>query len=294
MPTPPREPKRPPATFRERLHEIIFETDTRAGACFDIALLILIVLSIVAISLETVEGIGWIFKGEDESEKIRAGQTGEWLYLIKWVFTGLFTFEYLLRVYCVKRPLKYMLSFWGIIDLLSFLPDYLMWFVGPMSHFAVIRSLRLLRAFRVFNLGWFHSEGQQLGRAVFRSRGKIFVFLSVVLIIVTVAGTLMYEVENALDRNSQFKSIPDGIYWAIVTMTTVGYGDIVPHTIPGKFLSAFLILVGYSLIIVPAGFVSAEVIQSSQKNLTTISCPSCITEGHDRDAVYCKYCSEKL
>ena len=270
-------------TTRERIHEIIFEADTLGGAVFDIALLIAIVLSIVIISLETVPEI--------------SAETRHWLAMAKWFFTGIFTIEYALRIYCVRRPWKYIISFWGIVDLLSFLPDYLLLFLGADAHgFAVIRSLRLLRAFRIFHLGWFQSEAEDLGDAIWRARAKVVVFLTVVMILVTVSGTLMYEIENEiLGEKSLFHSIPDGIYWAIVTMTTVGFGDIVPKTVAGKFLSAFLILVGYSLIIVPTGFVSAEVIEAQRRRrLTTISCPSCITEGHDADAKFCKNCGEVL
>ena len=287
---------KPKLTLRDRVHDIIFGTDTWAGAVFDVLLLITIVMSIVAISLETVKDIGWITVGEGaEQQIVRNGQVGHALFVVKWIFTGVFTLEYLLRIYCVKRPWKYILSFWGIIDLLAFLPDYLMLLGGPVGHFAVIRSLRLLRVFRIFKLGFFELEADDLGGAIWRSRAKIVVFLTVVMILVTVTGTLMYEIEKAMKgTESQFKSIPDGIYWAIVTMTTVGFGDIVPISVPGKFLSAFLILAGYSLIIVPTGFVSAEVIQSSRRKWSNRTCAHCVTEGHDRDAVYCKYCGEKL
>ena len=167
-----------------------------------------------------------------------------------------------------------------------------------MNTFSVVRSLRLLRVFRIMNLSWFQHEGEDLGNAIWRARGKIIVFLMVVMIIVTVAGTIMYEIEHNWSNSeevSDFTSIPNGIYWAIVTMTTVGFGDIVPVTTAGKIVSAVLILVGYSLIIVPTGFVSAEVIDAKQRKLvSTISCPSCITEGHADDAIYCKYCGENL
>jgi len=281
--------------LRAWLHTVIFEADTRGGAIFDIALLIAIVLSIVAISLETVQGIGWEYV---DGERIAgAGRFGNWLSIIRWFFTILFTIEYILRLYCVNRPLKYALSFWGIIDLLSFLPDYILLGTGRGARgFAVIRSLRLIRAFRIFKLGWVQSEADDLGGAIWRARAKILVFLSAVMILVTVSGTLMYEIEHSIvGDESKYKSIPDGIYWAIVTMTTVGFGDIVPVSTPGKFLSAFLILVGYSLIIVPTGFVSAEVLESKrQRRLNTISCPSCIREGHDSDAKYCKHCGGLL
>lgn len=296
-------------SHRERIYEIIFGAHTPAGLAFDISLLVVIILSIVVISLESV--------GEIQAK------WADQLHFLKWFFTYLFTVEYFLRLYCVRRPLKYAFSFWGIIDLLAILPDYLLFLLGGFSGagaFSVIRSLRLLRVFRILNLSWFQHEGEDLGNAIWRARGKIIVFLMVVMIIVTVAGTIMYEVENATASRipkmvdgvqevvdgvpvtistSQFDSIPDGIYWAIVTMTTVGFGDIVPITLGGKILSAILILVGYSLIIVPTGFVSAEVIDAKkrrqrEKKVTTIGCASCVTEGHDEDAVYCKYCGETL
>lgn len=306
-------------SHRERIYEIIFGAHTPAGLAFDILLLIAIICSIAVTSLESV---GWINAGWSEQ-----------LSFLKWFFTYLFTAEYLLRLYCVRRPLKYAFSVWGIIDLLAILPDYLLYFFTAGisgGAFSVIRSLRLLRVFRILNLSWFQHEGEDLGNAIWNARGKIVVFLMVVMIIVTVSGTIMYEVERAtadkvmvVDEQgkvvvneqgvelvetdkygneistSKFQSIPDGIYWAIVTMTTVGFGDIVPITFGGKIISAILILVGYSLIIVPTGFVSAEVIDAKkrkrrEKKVTTIGCSSCITEGHDEDAVYCKFCGERL
>ena len=290
--------------FRQRLHQIIFEADDFAGAVFDVLLLLAIVASIVVVCLDTVPDIGRVTNAKGD---YAPGPYHGLLSFLSWSFTIFFTIEYLLRMYCVRRPLRYAFSFWGIIDLMSFLPDYLVLGFGgrfTRGSFTVIRSLRLLRVFRIFKLGWFQHEAEELGDAVWRSRAKITVFITVVLILVTVSGTLMYEIENWQTSNpdnpkqvstSQFQSIPDGIYWAIVTMTTVGYGDIVPTTVAGKILSAVLILIGYSLIIVPTGFVSAEIIGSNKITKTsTRSCPSCITEGHDADAVYCKYCGELM
>jgi len=285
------------SAFRKKLHDVIFGANTFGGVLFDVVLLIVIVCSIIVISLETVQGVGWeLADPSDPSSDHVPGPYGDLFSILKWVFTGLFTIEYLLRIYCVNRPTKYIFSFWGIVDLLAFLPDYILLLAHYDPHgFAVIRSLRLIRAFRIFNLGWFQLEADDLGHAIWRARAKIIVFLAIVLILVTVTGTVMYEIENEIAGDkSQFKSIPDGIYWAIVTMTTVGFGDIVPTTVPGKFLSAFLILVGYSLIIVPTGFVTAEVIESRRRKITVISCPSCVTEGHDADAKFCKYCGETL
>ena len=279
--------------FRQRLHEIIFGADDFAGALFDVLLLLAIVASIVVVCLDTVPGIGRMADSKDP------GPYHGILLTLSWVFTIFFSIEYALRMYCVRRPLKYAISFWGIIDLMSFLPDYLVFGFGggfERASFTVIRSLRLLRVFRIFKLGWFQHEAEELGDAVWRSRAKITVFITVVLILVTVAGTLMYEIETWHKvSTSQFESIPDGIYWAIVTMTTVGYGDIVPTTVAGKILSAVLILIGYSLIIVPTGFVSAEIIgQKRNAKTSTRSCPSCVTEGHDADAAYCKYCGDSM
>ncbi len=277
---------KPPLSKREKIHEIIFGAETPAGAMFDILLLVAIVLSVIVICLETVS----------------TNEMDPWmdtLHGIHWFFTILFTVEYFLRVYCVNRPIAYIFSFWGFIDLISFLPDYLLvtqgFGVEAGSAFSVMRALRLLRVFRIFKLGWFQAEADDLGNAIWRARAKIVVFLTVVLIVVTVAGAMMYEIEKAfLGDESMFNSIPEGIYWAIVTMTTVGFGDIVPRSFAGKFLSSCLIMLGYSLIIVPTGFISAEVIESKRKLLSGRACASCVSEGHDRDAKFCKYCGESL
>ena len=274
----------PAEGIREKIHEIIFEADTPWGIVFDVGLLIAIVLSVIVICLETVP-------------EFRSSDWYQTLGYLHWTFTALFTIEYFLRVFCVRRPVAYIFSFWGIIDLLSILPEYLIFIPGikRMSMFSVIRSLRLLRAFRIFKLGWFQAEADDLGGAIWRARAKIVVFLTTVLIIVTVTGTMMYEIEKAaLEDESMFRSIPEGIYWAIVTMTTVGFGDIVPRSLPGKFLSSCLIMLGYSLIIVPTGFVSAEIIESQKKKISARACASCVREGHDRDAKFCKYCGEQL
>lgn len=274
------------SSHREKIHEIIFEDDTFWGMFFDVALLVAIMTSIIVICLQTVESYNDAW--------------GEQFAIVNWVFTGMFTAEYLLRLYCVRRPWRYIRSFWGIVDLLSFLPDYITFGAGrifgtanSIQSFSVLRSLRLLRVFRVFHLGWFEGEADSLGAALWRSRGKVVVFLATVLVIVTVAGTVMYEVEKTGDDN-QFDSIPQAIYWAVVTMTTVGYGDIVPHTTAGKFVSTIVILLGYSLIIVPTGFVSAEIVESKRKAKPAKSCGTCTTDGHDVDATFCKYCGEKL
>jgi voltage-gated potassium channel len=266
------------AAWRDKLYEIIFEADTRAGQWFDIALLAAILISVTVVCLETVYEIAIAYR--------------PWFVRAEWTLTILFTIEYVLRLICVRRPLGYVTSFYGIIDLVSFLPTY----ISGFSSFAIVRSFRLLRVFRVLKLIHLTSESEDLGAAVWRARGKIVVFLSVVFITVTIAGTAMYEVERHYDSaGTQFTSIPQSIYWAIVTMTTVGYGDIVPQTTLGKVLSALLILVGYSLIIVPTGFVSAEAVQSRKKpRISTQTCPYCLGEHHQADAVYCRLCGQPL
>ena len=265
------------AVWRQKLYEIIFEADTPKGQLFDVALLIAIIISVVSTCLETAVS-------SDYQDVFNT---------IEWVVTILFTVEYILRIICVRRPLRYITSFFGIVDFLAVSPAYLGLFLTGAPSFAVVRSLRLLRAFRVFKLAWLTSEADDLRRAVWRSRAKIVVFLATVLIAVTIAGSAMYEIEHN-EPNSQFTSIPQAMYWAIVTMTTVGYGDVVPHTTAGKLLSALLILLGYSLIIVPTGFVSAEIASVKFKQVTTRTCGHCMTEGHERDARYCKDCGERL
>ncbi len=269
------------AAWRERLYEVIFEADTRAGKWFDIGLLLAILLSVGAVCLETVQSIG--------------DRYGPWLIAAEWFFTALFTIEYVLRLISVRRRLAYATSFYGIIDLIAFLPAYVGLWTGGMTSFAVIRSFRLLRVFRILKLIHLTSESESLGAAVWRARAKIVVFLAVVMITVTIAGTAMYEVESFYGgERSQFTSIPQSIYWAIITMTTVGYGDIVPKTTLGRMLSALLILVGYSLIIVPTGFVSAEILEFRQRGMSTQACPYCMAEGHRTDAVYCRKCGKPL
>jgi len=280
------------ADWRDRLHTIIFEADTPAGKLFDIGLLIAILTSVILICLETVSSI------PDEYEAL--------FFYGEWTFTILFTLEYVLRLISVRRPWSYVFSFYGIVDLVSFLPSYFIPAARGGSSFVVVRSFRLLRVFRIMKLIHMTSESEDLAGAVWRARSKIVVFLSVVMITVTIAGTIMFEVENfgtshdEIASNvdnppTQFTSIPQSIYWAVVTMTTVGYGDIVPQTALGKIVSALLILVGYSLIIVPTGFVSAELIESrAMARKSTQACPYCMAEGHLNDAVYCRQCGKPL
>ncbi len=269
--------------WKQSLYDIIFEADTPAGRWFDIGLLIAILASITIVSLETVPSY-------KERARILSFFNGT-----EWVLTILFTIEYVLRLSCVRKPLRYAFSFWGLIDLLSILPSYITLFVGRSSRsFVILRSVRLLRVFRVLKLWRMMDEADELAAAVWSARNKIIVFLAVVLVAVTISGTLMYYIEaiQAGDQN-QFTSIPQAMYWAIVTMTTVGYGDVVPQTAVGKMISAILILLGYSLIIVPSTFVSAQFAGRSQ-DTDESPCPACHASGQRSDATFCYRCGAKL
>ena len=265
------------ATWRERLHEVIFEADTPAGKAFDIVLLLGIGLSVLAVMLDSVDSI--------QKQHHRA------LLIAEWVFTVLFTIEYILRLLCVRRPHRYAGSFYGVVDLLAILPTYLSLFVPGSQSLLVIRSLRLLRTFRVFKLARFLSEASHMRRALYGSRAKIAVFLATVVIAVVIVGSAMYLIEGP---ESGFTSIPESMYWAIVTMTTVGYGDVTPVTPLGKSVAVLMMLIGYSLIIMPTGIISAELAASRTKAPTTQACPDCMREGHDQDATHCKFCGGKL
>lgn len=262
---------------RESLHEIIFEADTRRGRVFDSTLFILIILSVFLVLIESIPSL-----------KIRYHFQFYWL---EWIFTGLFTLEYALRIYSVKKPIKYILSFYGIIDLLSILPSFLGLFILESHSLRMIRIFRLMRVFRVFKMMSFSTQARQLRKAMLASRQKIFVFLYTVVLLVVVMGTLMYMLES---EESGFTSIPQSIYWAIVTLTTVGYGDITPQTVPGQLLASVIMIIGYAIIAVPTGIVTAEMMHSRKAPQNTQSCPSCSKEGHDDDAKHCKHCGHPL
>lgn len=267
-------------TYRKRWHEIIFEADTPAGKAFDLILLASIVLSVLSVMLESVESIARTY--------------GKQLAAIEWTFTILFTIEYLVRLSVVRRPLRYALSFYGIVDLLAVIPTYLSLVVGGAQSLLVIRVFRLLRIFRVLKLAHFLYEAQLLRAAMSRSLRKIIVFLFTVLVISLLAGTIMYLLEG---NQRGFTSVPRGMYWAIVTVTTVGYGDIHPSTPLGQTLAAALMILGYGIIAVPTGIVSAELVRatsSPQGPVSTQSCPACSAEGHAADARFCKYCGAPL
>lgn len=263
--------------FRHRLHEIIFEADTPAGKWFDIALLICILVSVIVVMLDSMAGFR-----KDHSML---------LYGLEWAFTVLFTIEYCLRLFCVERPLKYATSFLGLVDLFSILPTYVSLFVPGSQYLIVIRVLRVLRVFRVFKLVYFLKEAKVLSVALKNSRRKIIVFLATVMTLVVIFGSLMYLIEGA---QNGFTSIPKSIYWAIVTLTTVGYGDISPSTGLGQGLASLVMILGYAIIAVPTGIVTSELALSSRKKVSTQACPSCMAQDHDADAVYCKICSAKL
>ena len=263
--------------IRERIHEIIFEADTPAGKAFDVALLVLIILSVVAVMLESTAAV--------------AARYGHVLRVIEWVVTVLFTAEYLLRLYCVRRPARYARSFFGIVDLLAILPSYLSLIIPGAQSLLVIRALRLLRVFRVLKLVQFVGEASELRAALRASARKIIVFLGAVLTITIIVGAMMYLIEG---EEHGFTSIPTSIYWAIVTMTTVGYGDIAPQTPLGKMLASIIMIMGYGIIAVPTGIVSVELAGAVRKQITTLACPDCGVGGHDHDAVHCKFCGAKL
>lgn len=279
---------------RERIFEIIFEADTPIGKWFDIFLIIAIIASVFIVMLESVDSVNDRF--------------GQLFRVLEWMFTIFFTIEYILRLYVVHRPLKYALSFFGIVDLLSILPSYLSIFFGGTQSLMVIRAIRLLRVFRIFKLVNYSKDAQQLITALQASRRKIFVFLTFVMLLVIIFGSVMYLIEGS-QPGSPFDSIPRSIYWAIVTLTTVGYGDISPTTSFGQFLAAIVMLLGYAVLAVPTGIVSSEmtkednkgkkkkkngkkVVQSEKYN--TQVCSECLFDQHADDAYYCKKCGTPL
>jgi voltage-gated potassium channel len=275
--------KRKISEFRASLHEVIFEADTKNGKLFDVILLIAILASVIIVILESVPSY--------------QDKYGALFVALEWVFTIFFTIEYALRLYAVYKPIKYAKSFFGIIDLLSILPTYLsLIFVGTQS-LMIVRGLRLLRVFRIFKLGNFLSQGQVIIAALKSSRDKIVVFVIFILIMVSIFGSIMYLVEGTYP-DTKFDSIPRSIYWAIVTLTTVGYGDISPITPFGQAIAAVIMISGYAIIAVPTGIVTAEAMQLAEKakikDVSTQSCRHCSAEGHDEDAKYCKYCGEEI
>ncbi len=265
--------------WKQKLHEIIYEADTPSGKLFDVSLLWIIILSIILVMLESVEAIDNKYHSQ--------------LNIAEWIVTILFTIEYFARIIAVKKPIKYIFSFYGIIDFLSTIPKYIsLLFVGTHALVA-LRALRLLRVFRILKLARYIGESNQLARALKASRAKISVFLFAMIIMSIILGTIMYLIEGGAD--SGFTSIPRSIYWCIVTLTTVGYGDIAPATSLGQFIAAFIMILGYGIIAVPTGIVTTEFNKQSQKiHTNTQACPNCGAERHKDSAEFCYKCGDSL
>ena len=264
--------------MKDRIRIIIFEADTKAGKTFDVCLIVLILLSVLAVMLDTVDRIH--------------AEYGDVLYIFEWAFTILFTIEYGLRLWCIQNKGAYARSFYGVVDLVGILPTYLSLWIAGTQYFLVVRILRVLRVFRVFRMVRYVGEARLINQALLASRRKITVFISSVLALTVVFGSLMYLIEGG--SNSQFKSIPDSIYWAVTTMTTVGYGDITPQTPIGRMLSTVIMIMGYGIIAVPTGIVTLELNEASRRAANTKTCPECSAEGHIREATYCWRCGAHL
>jgi voltage-gated potassium channel len=263
--------------LRERVYELLFQHDDPAERAVDVGLIVAIVCSVLVVMLDSMQSI-----------QVRHGAL---IRGAEWVFTGLFTLEYLLRLWSARGARTYGFSFYGIVDLLALLPSYLA-IVFPAGRFLVaLRILRVLRVFRLFKLAQYVTEGSVLLSAMRASRYKITVFVSAVLSIVVVAGSLMYLIEGA---DAGFTSIPQGIYWAIVTLTTVGYGDISPITPLGRLLASVLMIMGYGIIAVPTGIMTLELNRASRTDIVRRPCRGCGVEQHDADARYCRYCGSPL
>lgn len=266
-------------SWQAKLHDVIYESNTVAGKAFDVSLLLLIVASILVVMLDSVEKYHERY--------------GRLFHLLEWGFTIVFTIEYILRLISIKRPHLYMISFLGIIDLLAIIPGYLSIFLVGAQSLLVLRALRLLRIFRIFKLTHFLSEMRFLGGAIRDSLKKVTIFMLVVLTLVIILGSVMYLVEKG--NNEGFTSIPASIYWAIVTITTVGYGDVAPATPLGKFVASLIMLIGYGIIAVPTGIITTEVaLAIKRKEQHHEVCPQCGKEGHDADARFCKKCGGAL
>lgn len=262
---------------KEVLYTVIFGTETPAGRRFDIALIIAILLSMVVLLLDSISSF--------------RAQYGPWLYGLEWGFTLLFTVEFGLRIWCAQSRMGYLRSFYGIIDLLAVLPTYLAIFMPGASFLLMVRLLRVLRVFRVLKLIRYMDEANTLMRSLYQSRRKILVFFSSLFILVTLFGSLLYVVEGP---ENGFTSIPTGIYWAIVTITTVGFGDITPQTWLGRGIAAVTMLMGYAIIAVPTGIITAELGREMRREYSRRHCPQCDCSGHERDAKFCNHCGGEL
>jgi voltage-gated potassium channel len=265
--------------FKQKVHIIIYGTSTKAGRLFDLILLGIILLSVLLVMMETVTEFDIKYHSK--------------LVLLEWIITGFFTIEYLLRIISIDKPWKYIFSFYGIIDLLAMLPMYLSFFYLGTSILSVIRSFRLLRLFKILNHPKFTSQSVQLKKAIDASRGKIVVFIYFVLIITIIIGSIMYVVEG---KESGFTSIPASIYWTIVTLTTVGYGDISPVTPLGQFIASFVMILGYGIIAVPTGIVTAEIAKTAQRDSHHFQnpCKNCGAKDYPDHAKFCHNCGKPL
>jgi voltage-gated potassium channel len=259
--------------MKDKIYKIIFEHDTKTGKAFDIWLIIFVFLSVLAVMLETVDSL--------------SSNYSRFFNIIEWFFTILFSIELILRLYCSPRPLKYLLSIYGFVDLIAILPAYVSFFIPGSQGFLVIRALRMLRIFRILKLNNYTRAGAQLTEALSNSRPKIIVFLVFIITMVLIIGSMMFLIEG---KDSGFTSIPKSVYWAIVTMTTVGYGDITPQTPLGQILSSVLMIIGYGVIAVPTGIISAEIAKSDKG----VICKNCSFNNINTDAVFCTKCGEKL
>jgi voltage-gated potassium channel len=264
--------------LQDQMYEIIFKAETPAGKAFDVMLIFMILLSLVVIVLESVQVYHDRYIGFFRS--------------IEWGITAVFSLEYLARIYCAKNRRTYLLSFYGVIDLLAILPAFLSALFPGFQYLTTVRGLRLLRVFRVFKMNRYLRESHFLMQTMYASRLKISLFFSSVITIVVIIGSLMYFIEGPV--NESFSNIPQSMYWAIVTLTTVGYGDIVPITVIGKFFASMLMILGYAIIAVPTGIVTAEMTSLSANMQLGRKCDACGLIGHDSDAAYCKQCGNPL
>jgi len=264
--------------WRSKIFKIIYHSDTPAGKWFDITLIVFIILSVLTIILDSVMELHLAY--------------GDLFYVVEWFFTIVFTLEYILRLISIKSPIRYMFSFFGIVDILSIIPTYLSLFYVGTQQLLVIRILRILRVFRILKLVQYTHQAQILTKAIKNSRHKIFVFFFFVTTVLVIFGSLMYLIEGP---ENGFTSIPHGIYWAVVTLTTVGYGDIAPHTVLGRVVASFIMLTGYSIIAVPTGIFAAELNKESKRSrkLSRL-CKTCNLRGHTKNALFCRRCGEEL
>lgn len=263
--------------WRDKLYKIIFESDTPAGRYFDIALIFFIMCSCLVVLMDSVKSIHLAY--------------GSALYALEWFFTIAFAIEYILRILCVEKRIRYIKSFFGVIDLLAILPTIISLLFPSVQYLMIIRILRLLRLFRIFKMVRYVQESSILKKALAASRPKITIFMFTILFVITIVGALMYIVEG---EEHGFTSIPESMYWAVITVTTVGYGDITPHTSVGKFIASFLMIIAYGILAVPTGIFSYELAKVSKGTTETKKCPNCLSEGHSMDAIYCSKCGKRL